>query len=421
MSNAQQMLGRLTELVNTLSNQVTSNQQQPTNVPVADELRRLYPSVDRKSSSRQEPRPVNTLNAFRQSSVTASSNIFKPGIQYRTHSKSKKRKLSTTSSKERRSFLKDVYLLPSSCEKVPRGRRRENMSKNGCVAFAVEFDPDADESQLRDTIYEEFKGKMQNPTAFSFMKAVQDNLVAPMKKTWTSKVLKHMTGAGPLYIRSSDDLPTVAVSSDSESDTDYDIKMNTVAVNAREDKFVIEESVHTAGVDKDTRRPSSSSATAKDETIQCPICQQLVLKVNIEFHANLCADRHSNVEDTYASILWCDDEEDDDELPEFTGLTPFQTLCEDSNKEVATDNSDKVSLIKDVLMNLGAGVNKDKTNRVSIRRKRAWQDYVSVRQRKGFDPSGGFTIRFLGEPSVDCGGPLREFFSGMHTTYFTSS
>ena len=413
MSNTQQMLGRLTELVNTLSNQVTCNLQQPTDVPVADQLRRLYPSVDRSSSTKQEPRPVNTSNAFRQSNVTASSNIFKPGIQYRTH-KSRKRKLNTTTSKERKSFLKDVYLLPSSCEKVPRGRRRENMSKNGFVAFAVEFDPDADESQLRATIYEEFKEKMQSPAAFSFMKAIQDNLVAPMKKTWTSKVLKHMTGTGPLYIRSSDDLPTVAVSSDSESDIDYDLKMNTVAINAREDKLVIEEPVDTAGVDKDTSKPSSSSATAKDETIQCPICQQLVLKVNIEFHANLCADRHSNAADTYASILWCD-EEDDDEFPEFTGQTPFQAVNEDDSTEVATDSSEKVSLIKDVLMNLGASVNKDKTNRVSIRRKRAWQDYVSVRQRKGFDPSGGFTIRFLGEPSVDCGGPLREFFSGMHT------
>ncbi len=85
MSNAQQKLGRLTELVNTLSNHVTCNQQQPTNVPVEDQLRRLYPRVDISSSTKQEARPVNTSNAFRQSDVTASSNIFKPSIQYRTH------------------------------------------------------------------------------------------------------------------------------------------------------------------------------------------------------------------------------------------------------------------------------------------------------------------------------------------------
>ena len=47
--------------------------------------------------------------------------------------------------------------------------------------------------------------------------------------------------------------------------------------------------------------------------------------------------------------------------------------------------------------------------RIAIRRKHVWADALH-RFRKGIDPNKYLKVTFVGEPGVDDGGPLREFF-----------
>ncbi|XP_046845033.1 uncharacterized protein LOC124438863 [Xenia sp. Carnegie-2017] len=56
-------------------------------------------------------------------------------------------------------------------------------------------------------------------------------------------------------------------------------------------------------------------------------------------------------------------------------------------------------------------VNRLFTNRVTIRRRLAFADYVDARKRKWFAEGGNLKICFAGEPSIDGGGPRREFFT----------
>ena len=59
--------------------------------------------------------------------------------------------------------------------------------------------------------------------SFEFLKAVNDKLITQESKVWDGKVLKHMTGTGPLYIGSKEQIPmagqVIQSSSDSDSDT----------------------------------------------------------------------------------------------------------------------------------------------------------------------------------------------------------
>lgn len=52
------------------------------------------------------------------------------------------------------------------------------------------------------------------------------------------------------------------------------------------------------------------------------------------------------------------------------------------------------------------------TNRVSIRRRLIFQDYMDTRKKKWFKPKAMLKVTFVGEPAVDDGGPKREFFTG---------
>lgn len=53
--------------------------------------------------------------------------------------------------------------------------------------------------------------------------------------------------------------------------------------------------------------------------------------------------------------------------------------------------------------------NNDNIINFRVRRKHIWKDALNKFQR-GFDVSKQIQVTFLGEPAVDAGGPLREFF-----------
>ena len=75
-----------------------------------------------------------------------------------------------------------------------------------------------------------------------------------------------------------------------------------------------------------------------------------------------------------------------------------------------------IEKIKDVISCANKMVDAEAVNRVSIRRRFVFKDYIAarekLRQRKRFNPKGQLKLTFIGEPAVDDGGPRREFFSG---------
>ena len=73
--------------------------------------------------------------------------------------------------------------------------------------------------------------------------------------------------------------------------------------------------------------------------------------------------------------------------------------------------------VKEVVSNLHQSVDLTNINRISIRRRYAYQDYLDAvarqKMRKRFNKNGMLKVTFIGEPAVDDGGPRREFFSGI--------
>ena len=52
----------------------------------------------------------------------------------------------------------------------------------------------------------------------------------------------------------------------------------------------------------------------------------------------------------------------------------------------------------------------DATQRINIRRSQLFGDALAAFTRPSFNPACHLKVRFIGEPAVDEGGPMREFF-----------
>ena len=42
-----------------------------------------------------------------------------------------------------------------------------------------------------------------------------------------------------------------------------------------------------------------------------------------------------------------------------------------------------------------------------------FQDYIEARKKKWFNSRQTLKVTFIGEPAIDDGGPLQEFFTGL--------
>ena len=51
--------------------------------------------------------------------------------------------------------------------------------------------------------------------------------------------------------------------------------------------------------------------------------------------------------------------------------------------------------------------------RIGIRWKSIFQDYIEARKKKWFNSRQPLKVTFIGEPAIDDGGPLCEFFKGV--------
>eukprot|EP00112_Aurelia_sp_Birch-Aquarium-sp1_P017437 Seg4041.2 transcript_id=Seg4041.2/GoldUCD/mRNA.D3Y31 product="hypothetical protein" protein_id=Seg4041.2/GoldUCD/D3Y31 len=203
------LVGRLTELVNTLQGSVTVRSgNDTTGMSVQESVNQLYPSV-RGHPVRQIDRMNMTLPPQLPPPQHQSRSNFNPGESYALKKRTKRARLEKSSQQYQsrykdksvdRPMLKDLFLLPSpAANKVPRGKKREELSSKGFVSFAVQLNLNMTQAEVEGVIFSEFSNKLAKCTepAFEFLKAVNEKLIKQDTKEWNGKVVKHMTGTGP--------------------------------------------------------------------------------------------------------------------------------------------------------------------------------------------------------------------------------
>ena len=199
-------------------------------------------------------------------------------------------------------MLKDRFMLPSpTASKVPRGRKREELSAKGFVSFAVQLNINMTQAEVEGIIFSEFGNKLAkcSEPSFEFLKAVNEKLIKQDTKEWNGKVVKHMTGNGPLYVRSMQGLPMDPDSDlDSSDDDGESLQRNSKPIihyfqpkaSTSQESITPENAPISAGSHCLTSKsssgitqaqvsvtPSSSSSSTSDQqplAVQCPICEK---------------------------------------------------------------------------------------------------------------------------------------------------
>lgn len=137
---------------------------------------------------------------------------------------------------------------------------------------------------------------------------------------------------------------------------------------------------------------------------QCPTCLLYFARDEIESHADACAE---NWLDTVG------------ECPVVVNLSEEQDVENDHPEEIPPldhieNIPERLEAMKRIVQKLKGNVKNTSINRVAIRRRCAFEDYMDARLKRFFKPEGLLKVCFTGEPPIDGGGPRREFFTGTH-------
>ena len=169
---------------------------------------------------------------------------------------------------------------------------------------------------------------------FKFLKAVDDDLVNPGVEKVDNKTMKHITGQGLVYVRSTKKLLL---------DDDYNIDENYV-----EWKGSSEHSSLKFLIDNDIKLPPSSSGTVSSCPVQselkaCPICFKRFPLSDIECHAAAFAikfdqdlddsileiyDSNETLEETLLYMVQCEEEKVKEVNPQENPASLQKTLTE---------------------------------------------------------------------------------------------
>ena len=111
---------------------------------------------------------------------------------------------------------------------------------------------------------------------------------------------------------------------------------------------------------------------------------------------------------------------DPDLVPETPGEEEPACCLADAASTLGELAEANLETVRDTVSSLRSLCHCELTNRLSIRRRLIFQDYMDAREKKWFKPKALLKVTFIGEPAVDDGGPRREFFTGTCTCSFTN-
>ncbi|XP_067027006.1 uncharacterized protein [Acropora muricata] len=141
----------------------------------------------------------------------------------------------------------------------------------------------------------------------------------------------------------------------------------------------------------------NKASTSSTSYHQCPTCLELFPQSEIEVHADACAE------------AWVDPIGDLDEVDD---APPNEVEpIEDATGTLREPLDINLETLRNEVSNLRRLCQCELTNRVSIRRRLIFQDYMDTRKKKWFKPKAMLKVTYVGEPAVDDGGPKREFFT----------
>ena len=150
---------------------------------------------------------------------------------------------------------------------------------------------------------------------------------------------------------------------------------------------------------------STSHFLPQSELKVCPIWFKRFPASDIECHAAACAIKFDqNLDDSILEIY------DSGETSEET--LPYMVQCEEEKvKEVNPQQNP--ALLQKTLTELHGKQKKSSHINLHIRRKYGWQDFINYQDgKKPFKETANLIVMFIGEQSIDTGGPARrEFFS----------
>ena len=156
---------------------------------------------------------------------------------------------------------------------------------------------------------------------------------------------------------------------------------------------------------------NSPSLEHKVVKATCPTCYLDFSISEIETHADVCAEQFDPVGTVNIEV--------ESAIPDDQGEIEIEQVSTIDNGSVSTS---KIEKIKEVVSNLHQYVDMENFNRVSIRRRYVYQDYLAAvarqKKRRRFIENSMLKVTFIGEPAVDDGGPRREFFSGTYNNIY---
>ncbi|XP_068684539.1 G2/M phase-specific E3 ubiquitin-protein ligase-like [Montipora foliosa] len=141
----------------------------------------------------------------------------------------------------------------------------------------------------------------------------------------------------------------------------------------------------------------SKASTSSTSYHQCPTCLELFPQSEIKVHADACAE------------AWVDPRGDLDEVDDAPPNEVEPT--EDATGTLRKPLDINLETLRNEVSNLRRLCQCEVRNRVSIRCRLIFQDYIDTRKKKWFKPKAMLKVTCVGEPAVDDGGPKREFFT----------
>ncbi|XP_065887268.1 uncharacterized protein [Dysidea avara] len=286
---------------------------------------------------------------------------------------------------------RDVLCLPprkgGGVLSYPRGKYRAQLADCGLIG-KLHMTSVMEEEDVAREIRSIFKGPMKDDANFQFQYLQSTgggskSLTIPAQSEsfkWTAYQVARLSGqSGTIYILALDELDlkdsndkTEKVSDDSDSDDDSRFPVGPIWRSDMPSSEPFEEETPVVGNNNATPSPQISW--------------------RVESYNN------------FISLLSSDSEDDDScnspTSPNISLLTPPRTaLTSDTSIEVLLRAHCSEVLSDD----------RDDVHRIKARRRHIWEDVLSCFKR-GFPVSKHLRVTFLGEPAVDAGGPLREFF-----------
>ena len=313
------------------------------------------------------------------------------------------------------------------------------------------------ESEIRSLLEEKFKNKLESISRkgnkFQFVRAINSKIISlentnqqECQAPCDGRLLKHISGQGPLYIRANEDIgaPLQAYNSkqkrhDKDDNTDDEMESESSTGDeeaimrntmykpcptpiVRVDLSILDDA---AAPDEDsvpncdplpatgessTSVPSTSTALAPEQLIRvrCPTCEGSFSSHEIEDHADVCAEAAWTGSEhlVYARLMADIENDDQDPLENQSAAEENNSypIDQQDNWDHTTNDGSQAEIKAELigtLQTLQTNLN-TRTNRINVQRTSVLDDYIDARKRfHWMHPENRIKVVFIGEPAID--------------------